>query len=67
MQQIVAILPVKGAALVGPLPGELQNTIVYAAGLASGSGQHATARALIAFMATPEVVRMIRAKGMEPG
>jgi len=67
MQQIVAILPVKGAELVGPLPGELQNIIAYAAGLAAGSGQSATARALIAFMATPEVVRMIRAKGMEPG
>jgi molybdate transport system substrate-binding protein len=67
MQQIVAILPVKGAELVGPLPGELQNIIVYAAGLAPGSRQSATARALIAFMAAPEVVRMIRAKGMEPG
>jgi len=67
MQQIVAILPVKGAELVGQLPGELQNIIVYAAGLAPGSEQSGTARALVAFMATPEVVRMIRAKGMEPG
>jgi molybdate transport system substrate-binding protein len=67
MQQIVAILPVKGAELVGPLPGELQNIIVYAAGIAAGSGQSGTAHALIAFMATSEVVRMIRAKGMEPG
>jgi molybdate transport system substrate-binding protein len=67
MQQIVAILPVKGAELVGPLPGELQNIIVYATGLAPGSRQSGTARALVAFMATPEVVRMIRAKGMEPG
>jgi molybdate transport system substrate-binding protein len=67
MQQIVAILPVKGAELVGPLPSELQNIIVYAAGVAAASGQSGTARAFIAFMATPEVVRMIRAKGMEPG
>src|SRR4029077_12424164 len=67
MQQIVAILPVKGAELVGPLPSELQNIIVYAAGLAAAGGQGAAARAFIAFMATPEVVRMIRAKGMEPG
>jgi len=65
MQQIVAILPVKGAELVGPLPGELQNIIVYAAGIAPGSEQ--AARALVAFLGTPEVVRMIRAKGMEPG
>jgi molybdate transport system substrate-binding protein len=67
MQQIVAILPVKGAELVGPLPSALQNIIVYAAGLAPGSGQSGMARALIAFLAAPEAVRMIRAKGMEPG
>jgi molybdate transport system substrate-binding protein len=67
MQQIVAILPVKGADLVGPLPGELQNIIVYAAGISSSSGQSGAARALVAFMATPEVMVTIRAKGMEPG
>jgi molybdate transport system substrate-binding protein len=67
MQQIVAILPVKGAELVGPLPGELQNIIVYAAGLAAGSAQSGAGRTFIAFMAMPEVVGLIRAKGMEPG
>jgi molybdate transport system substrate-binding protein len=67
MQQIVAILPVKGAELVGPLPSELQNIIVYAAGLAPGAAQSGAARTFIAFLAMPEVVSLIRAKGMEPG
>jgi molybdate transport system substrate-binding protein len=67
MQQIVAILPVKGADLVGPLPGELQNIIVYAAGLSVAAQHSADVRALINFMATAEVARIIRAKGMEPG
>jgi molybdate transport system substrate-binding protein len=67
MQQIVAILPVEGAELVGPLPSDLQNVIVYAAGLAAGVRDSAPARAFLGFMATPEVVRVIRAKGMEPG
>lgn len=67
MQQIVAILPVKGAELVGPLPSELQNVIVYAAGISAAAPNTATARAFIAHMATPEVMRIIRAKGMEPG
>ena len=67
MQQIVAILPVKGAELVGPLPSELQNIIVYAAGLAPAAAQSGTARTFIAFMGMPEVVGLIRAKGMEPG
>ena len=67
LQQIVAILPVKGADLVGPLPSELQNIIVYAAGLSSAAQDSAAARRFIDFMATPEVARIIRAKGLEPG
>ena len=67
LQQIVAILPIKGAELVGPLPSELQNIIVYAAGLSARAANTEAARAFIAFMATPEVTRIIRAKGMEPG
>jgi molybdate transport system substrate-binding protein len=67
LQQIVAILPVKGADLVGPLPAELQNIIVYAAGLSARSANGGAARQFIAFTATPEVVDLIRAKGMEPG
>jgi molybdate transport system substrate-binding protein len=67
MQQIVAILPIKGAELVGPLPSEVQNIIVYAAGLSAEAANSAAARGFIAFMATPEACRIIRAKGMEPG
>lgn len=66
MQQIVAILPVEGAELVGPLPSELQNVIVYAAGLGARAVEPAAARGFIAFMVTPEAARLIRAKGMEP-
>jgi molybdate transport system substrate-binding protein len=67
LQQIVAILPVKGADLVGPLPAELQNIIVYAAGLSARSADGQAARQFVAFMATSQVVHLIRAKGMEPG
>jgi molybdate transport system substrate-binding protein len=67
MQQIVAILPVAGADLVGPLPAELQNVIVYAAGIAAAARNPDAAAAFIGFMAGPEAVRIIRAKGLEPG
>jgi molybdate transport system substrate-binding protein len=67
MQQIVAILPVKGSELVGPLPRELQNSIIYAAGVAAVAQNGAAARDCIAFMRGPEVAPLIRAKGMEPG
>jgi molybdate transport system substrate-binding protein len=67
MQQIVAILPVKGAELAGPLPSELQNVIIYAAGLSAGAPDTVAARDFIDFMRTEAARRLIRAKGMEPG
>jgi molybdate transport system substrate-binding protein len=67
IQQIVAILPVKGADLVGPLPAELQNVIVYAAGLSTRAENADAARALIAYLKTADTLRMIRAKGLQPG
>jgi molybdate transport system substrate-binding protein len=66
LQQIVAILPVRGAELVGPLPADLQNVIVYAAGLPPSAGKTAAARAFIAFMGTAEAVALIGQKGLEP-
>ncbi len=67
LQQIVAILPVKGAELVGPLPSELQNVIIYAAGLAPGGRNSAAALDFIAVMKSDQAAHLIRAKGMEPG
>ncbi len=65
MQQIVAILPVARADLVGPLPSELQNIIVYAAGLAAHGPNRDAAAEFVAFMKSTEAHRLIRAKGME--
>jgi molybdate transport system substrate-binding protein len=67
MQQITEILPVKGAELLGPLPDELQSIIVYAAGIGAAAKEADAARAFVKFLATPEVVRVIKAMGMEPG
>jgi molybdate transport system substrate-binding protein len=66
LQQIVAILPVKGAELVGPLPAELQNVIIYAAGLSVQAAEPKAAQAFIAFTKTPQAGRLMRTKGLEP-
>jgi molybdate transport system substrate-binding protein len=66
LQQIVAILPVKGADLVGPLPAELQNVIIYAAGISARAAEPKAAQALIAFTKTPQAGRIMRGKGLEP-
>lgn len=67
MQQIIEITPVAGADLVGPLPLELTNYVMYSAGLAPAVADRAAAEKFVAFLASREAVRLIRAKGMEPG
>ena len=66
MQQIVAILPVAGAQLVGPLPAELQNVIVYAAGLSSRAATAQAARDFLGFMRGEQAKQQMRAKGLDP-
>jgi molybdate transport system substrate-binding protein len=66
MQQIVAILPVAGAQLVGPLPAELQNVIVYAAGLSSRACEATAAAAFIAFMRDDNAKQLMRIHGLDP-
>lgn len=67
MQQIIENQPVQGAHLVGPLPAGLGNFVAYTAGFAAAAPDHDAARAFVAFLASPPVVRIIREKGMEPG
>jgi molybdate transport system substrate-binding protein len=66
MQQIIENQPVKGAHLVGPLPKELGNFVPYTAGFRAGASEPAAAHAFVAFLGSPEAVRIIRSKGMEP-
>lgn len=66
LQQIIEITPIAGADLVGPLPHELENFVLYSAGFAKGAADNAAARAFVRFLASPEAVRIIHAKRMEP-
>jgi len=67
LQQIVAILPVKGAELAGPLPAELQNIIVYTAAASAAAGASQSTLDFLAFLDSAEAGRIVRNKGMEPG
>jgi molybdate transport system substrate-binding protein len=66
IHQISEILPVVGTTLVGPLPAEIQNFTVYAAGVGTAAADGATARALVKFLSGPHALPIIEAKGMQP-
>lgn len=67
IQQISELLPVEGTELVGPLPPELQNITLFAAGISAKAGNPTGARALVAFLTSPDAIATIRQKGMDPG
>ena len=66
VQMISEILAAPGAELVGPLPAEVQSTMVFTAGTLSGSARGAEAAALVKFLNTPAVAQVFKAKGLDP-
>jgi molybdate transport system substrate-binding protein len=66
IHQISEIVPVKGAALVGPLPKEIQNTTTYAAGLSTSAKDKDAVKELIEYLSGPDAAAVLKSKGMEP-
>jgi molybdate transport system substrate-binding protein len=65
VHQISEIVPVKGVTLVGPLPAEIQNITVYAAGASAAAQDSEAANALMKMLAGPATEAVLKAKGME--
>jgi molybdate transport system substrate-binding protein len=61
------LLPIKGIDFVGPLPADIQEVTVFAAGLHTAAPAADAAKALLTFLTSPEATPVIRQKGMEPG
>lgn len=65
VHQISEIVPVKGVTLVGPLPADVQNLTVYAAGLGAAARDVAAAKALIEHLASAAAADVLKARGMD--
>jgi molybdate transport system substrate-binding protein len=66
IHQISEIMPVKGVTLVGPLPAEIQNYTVYAAGLGANAKEPDAAKALLKTLSGPAAADVLKSKGMQP-
>lgn len=62
--QYQLLFSVPGIQVVGPLPGDLQDTTVFSAAVMEGAA--AASRELVRFMRSPEALAAIRRQGMEP-
>jgi molybdate transport system substrate-binding protein len=65
VNQYQVLISVAGIELVGPLPGDLQDTTVFAAAVMDSAKNVDVAKALVNFLHTPEAAAVIKAKGME--
>jgi len=60
------LLHLDGIDLLGMLPQAVQIVTTFSAGVCSASTQPEAARALLAFMTSPETAAAKRRQGMEP-
>jgi len=66
VNQIQVLMPVAGIEIIGPLPGDLQDNIVFSAAIMTGTNNAEASKALVAFLRTPEAAAVMKSKGMEP-
>jgi molybdate transport system substrate-binding protein len=61
------LMPVSGIDIVGPLPGDLQDSLVFAVAIMAGSRDEAASNTLVDFLRSPEAAKVFKTKGLEPG
>lgn len=67
---VVVVMPrmanVPGIDVAGPLPGELQTYIGFAAGVGASAREPDAATALVQFLSSPAATPVLKSKGIEP-
>ena len=66
VNQWQVVMSVAGIENAGPLPGDLQLTVVFASAIMAGTKDAAASKALVEFLRTPAAATVIKGKGMEP-
>jgi len=61
------IVPVVGAEMLGPLPGNLGSVTLFTAGIAAASKTPDAAKAFIKFITGPDAATVLKANGFAPG
>jgi molybdate transport system substrate-binding protein len=66
VDEVAELLAVPGIDVVGPLPGNLQTTMTYTAGVPAGAKNSEPAKGLVKFLTSEAAATVIRHKGMDP-
>lgn len=65
-QQLSELIAVEGITIVGPLPPAIAIDTIFSAAVCQGTARTDDARALLAFMASPQAADAKRRQGMQP-
>jgi molybdate transport system substrate-binding protein len=65
-QQVSELIPIPGIDFIGEIPSEVQQTVLFSAGITSNVGNVDASRDLIAFLASPKAVPTIQKAGLKP-
>ena len=65
-QQLSELLPLPGIDIVGPLPAEVQKISTFSAGVIKASRHVEEARAIVAYLASPEAAPVVAKTGLDP-
>jgi len=60
------IMPIAGAEVLGPLPGEFASTTLFTAGIGAATQSPEAAKSLIQFLSGPVARPVFSAKGFHP-
>jgi molybdate transport system substrate-binding protein len=64
--QASEIVPVSGAQVLGPFPGEIASVTVFTAGISAGTKTPEADKELIRFLTGPTAAPILKVKGFEP-
>ena len=65
-QQLSELIHLEGIAVLGPMPAAVQITTTFSGGVCTASSQGEAARAMLAFLASPDAEAAKRRNGMDP-
>ena len=65
-QQVSELIPIPGIDFIGEIPSEVQQTVLFSAGITNNVANLGASRDLIAFLASPKAAPTIQKAGLKP-
>jgi molybdate transport system substrate-binding protein len=65
-QQVSELIPIQGIDFIGEIPAEVQQTVLFSAGITTNVSSLAASRDLLAYLASTKAAPIIQKAGLKP-